>query len=75
MKGLNPRAIEFIEKPILEVKGLKKLFPVKSALGLTSDYVKAVNGVSFYMNEGETYGLVGESGCGKITLGELIMQL
>jgi oligopeptide/dipeptide ABC transporter ATP-binding protein len=62
-------------KTILEIKGLKKHFPVKNPLGLTSNYVKAVNNVSFYLNEGETYGLVGESGCGKSTLGRTILRL
>jgi oligopeptide/dipeptide ABC transporter ATP-binding protein len=61
--------------PIFEVKGLKKLFPVKNPFGLTSNYVKAVNDVSFHMNAGETYGLVGESGCGKSTLGRTILRL
>lgn len=60
---------------ILEVNGLKKIFPVKNPLGLTTNYVNAVNNVSFHMYEGETYGLVGESGCGKSTLGRTILRL
>jgi oligopeptide/dipeptide ABC transporter ATP-binding protein len=72
----QPGSVGHVEnKPILEIKGLKKLFPVKNPLGLTSNYVNAVNNVSFYMNEGETYGLVGESGCGKSTLGRTILRL
>jgi oligopeptide transport system ATP-binding protein len=61
--------------PLLEVKGLKKFFPVGSPLGRKVRYVKAVNNVSFQLNEGETFGLVGESGCGKSTMGRTILRL
>lgn len=62
-------------KRILEIKGIKKYFPVKNSIGVTKKYVKAVDDVSFHLYEGETYGLVGESGCGKSTLGRTILRL
>lgn len=63
-------------KPLLKVEGLKKYFPIKSGLiGKTSGHVKAVDDVSFYVNEGETLGIVGESGCGKSTTGRMLMRL
>ncbi|TBL73371.1 ABC transporter ATP-binding protein [Paenibacillus thalictri] len=62
-------------EPLLEVKGLKKYFPVKGLLGNAKAHVKAVNDVSFKLFEGETFGLVGESGCGKSTLGRTILRL
>lgn len=65
-----------LKKPLLKVDGLKKHFPIKSGLfGKTSGHVKAVDGVSFYVNEGETLGIVGESGCGKSTTGRMLMRL
>lgn len=61
---------------ILEVRHLKKLFPVKKGLfHRTVAHVRAVDDVSFSINEHETFGLVGESGCGKTTVGKLILQL
>lgn len=61
---------------ILEVADLKKYFPYKKdLLGRTTEYVKAVDGISFYINRGEVLGLVGESGCGKSTTGRTIMRL
>ena len=64
------------ERKLLEVKNLKKYFPVKAGiLRKTVAYVKAVDGVSFHINEGETLGLVGESGCGKSTTGHTILRL
>lgn len=63
-------------KPILEVKNLKTWFPSKkNFFGKTLDYVKAVDDVSLNVQEGETLGLVGESGCGKTTLGRTILRL
>jgi peptide/nickel transport system ATP-binding protein len=61
---------------LLEVKGLKKYFPVKSGiLQKTVGHVKAVDDVSFFIKKGETFGLVGESGCGKSTTGRAIIRL
>ncbi len=63
-------------KPILEVRNLKTWFPTtKNFFGKTLDYVKAVDDVSFNVHEGETLGLVGESGCGKTTLGRTLLRL
>ena len=61
---------------LLEVKDLKKYFPVRSApLGFGRKWVKAVDRVSFTIAPGETLGLVGESGCGKTTVGRSILRL
>ena len=62
---------------ILEVDDLKMYFPVSSGLlwQRTVAYIKAVDGVSFSVKRGETFGLVGESGCGKTTTGRCILQL
>lgn len=61
---------------LLEVKGLKKYFPIqKGLLRKTVGYVKAVDDVNFFVREGETLGLVGESGCGKSTAGRSIIRL
>lgn len=61
---------------LLDVKGLKKFFPIqKGLLRRVVGYVKAVDDVSFFVREGETLGLVGESGCGKTTAGRCIIRL
>ncbi len=61
---------------LLEVRNLKKHFPVKKGiLSRTVGYVRAVDGVSFSLRKGETFGLVGESGCGKTTVGRSILRL
>ena len=63
---------------ILEAKDLKMHFPIKiKNKGFLSEkkYVKAVDGISFVIKEGETLGLVGESGCGKSTTGKMIVRL
>ncbi|MDN5341823.1 ABC transporter ATP-binding protein [Oceanotoga sp. DSM 15011] len=62
---------------LLRVKNLKKYFPVKQGFVVekTVGYVKAVDNVSFELERGETYGLVGESGCGKTTIGKTILRL
>ncbi len=61
---------------LLSVNNLKTYFPIKSGLfGRTTSHVKAVDDVSFTVHKGETLGLVGESGCGKTTLGRTILRL
>src|SRR5215470_4667124 len=57
-------------QPLVEIKDLKKYFPVPN-----KQVVRAVDGVSFTINRGETLGLVGESGCGKTTVGRCILRL
>ena len=66
-----------MEKYILEVNGLKKYFPMSKGFSFKKEkqYIKAVDGVDFYVKEGETLGLVGESGCGKSTTGKCIVRL
>ncbi|WP_035669385.1 ABC transporter ATP-binding protein [Bradyrhizobium liaoningense] len=62
--------------PLLQVNDLKKHFPVKTGLfGRKSEFVYAVDGVSFEIARGETLSLVGESGCGKSTVGRAILRL
>jgi len=64
------------KEEILRVEELKKYFPIKKGLlKKTIGYVKAVDGVSFNLYKGETLGIVGESGCGKTTLGRTIIRL
>src|SRR5215510_7900557 len=61
---------------LMEVKGLKKYFPIqKGLLRRTVGYVKAVDDLNFFVREGETLGLVGESGCGKSTAERSIIRL
>lgn len=63
-------AVNYNEKPLLKVEGLKQYFPINK-----NYTVKAVEGVSFEIYPGETYGLVGESGSGKSTIGRSIIRL
>ncbi|MGP8217550.1 MAG: ABC transporter ATP-binding protein [Bacteroidia bacterium] len=64
------------QEPILEVKNLKTYFPIKKGFfSKTSDYVKAVDDLTFDIYPGETLGVVGESGSGKTTLGRTILRL
>ncbi|MBN8192719.1 dipeptide ABC transporter ATP-binding protein [Bacillus sp. NTK074B] len=63
-------------EPLLKVENLKKHFPITGGiLGRPVSSVKAVDGVSFTVNKGETLGIVGESGCGKSTTGRMLMRL
>ena len=62
-------------KVVLEVKNLCKYFPANKGIFSKKSYVKAVDGVSFTINRGETLGLVGESGCGKTTTGRTVLKL
>ena len=59
---------------LLEVQGLKQYFPIKTGF-LRTRMLKAVDGVSFTIDQGETMGLVGESGCGKTTVGRSLLRL
>lgn len=60
---------------LLEVKELKKYFPIRKGFFKSlAGYVKAVDGVNFFIREGETMGLVGESGCGKTTTGRVLLR-
>ena len=68
--GAAPRDV------LLEVKALRKYFPVrKGVFGRAAGRVHAVDGISFWIRQGETLGLVGESGCGKSTAGRTILRL
>ncbi|MDH5428777.1 MAG: ATP-binding cassette domain-containing protein, partial [Nitrospirota bacterium] len=61
---------------LLQVTGLKKYFPVRSGIfSRVSAWVKAVDDITLQINYGETLGLVGESGCGKTTVGRSILRL
>ncbi len=63
------------DKKLLSVRHLKKYFPIKKSLFAKGDYLRANEDISMELFEGETYGLVGESGCGKSTFGRALLQL
>ncbi|SFG79112.1 ABC transporter ATP-binding protein [Pedobacter insulae] len=66
----------YAQKPLLQVKHLNTWYPIKNGLfGKPTEFIKAVNDISFEVFPGETLGLVGESGCGKTTLGRSILRL
>ena len=66
----------YAQQPILRIQNLKTYFPVRKGIfGKVTDYIKAVDDISFDVYPGETLGLVGESGCGKTTLGRSIVRL
>jgi peptide/nickel transport system ATP-binding protein len=66
-----------LAKPLLEITNLVKQYPIASGMVVRrrADAVNAVSGVSFTVNAGETFGLVGESGCGKTTIGKAVVAL
>jgi oligopeptide transport system ATP-binding protein len=64
------------KRPLIKVEGLRKHFDVtKGLFSRDRQVVKAVDGLSFHIQEGETLGIVGESGCGKSTMGRMLMRL
>jgi oligopeptide/dipeptide ABC transporter ATP-binding protein len=65
-----------MEETIVNATNLKKYFPMKEGIfSSTKDYIKAVDNVDIKIQKGETFGLVGESGCGKTTLGRILIHL
>ena len=60
---------------LIDIRNLKKYFPIKNFFGTSTGNIKAVDDVSFQIYRGETFGLVGESGCGKSTLGRCILRM
>jgi oligopeptide/dipeptide ABC transporter ATP-binding protein len=73
--GLEPFALPGVES-ILEIRDLVKVFPVRSGLmRRVTGGVQAVSGISFTVGRGQTVGVVGESGCGKSTMGRLLLRL
>ncbi|GAB2822130.1 ABC transporter ATP-binding protein [Ferruginibacter profundus] len=76
VQSITPATISDQQATVLQVENLKVYFPAsKKIFGKASQYFKAVDDVSFKVMQGETLGLVGESGCGKTTLGRTILQL
>ena len=76
LEEIQQRLTHLEEQPaLLQVRDLKIGFPVRGMFGETKRYHMAVNGVSFDVKQGETLGLVGESGCGKTTTGRTLLRL
>ena len=74
--SVEEAAVEAADENILVVEGLKKYFPIKrNFFGKPTRFLRAVEGVSFEVKSGTTIGVVGESGCGKTTLGRTILKL
>lgn len=74
--GSCDQATEDSGEYLLQVKNLKEYFPIKTSWNKKNNvYLKAVDGVSFNLKQGKTIGIVGESGCGKTTLGRTILRL
>ncbi len=73
-KNLNTAAVSDADAPLIEVRDLKQYFHINVG-GLKTKPLKAVDGVSFSIKKGETLGLVGESGCGKTTVGRTLLHL
>src|SRR5271155_409607 len=74
--GMNASAGVESVQPLIEVRDLKKHFPfLKGVFSRSAGTVYAVDGVSFHIDPGETLGLVGESGCGKSTVGRTLLKL
>ncbi len=75
-KGVITRPYDPEVDPIIEVDNLKEYFTIdKTLLGKPTKFLKAVDGVSFSLKKGKTLGIVGESGCGKTTMGRTILRL
>ena len=77
MENVNQNvAVETLDAPLLEVKNLKKYFVIDiTFFGKPTKFLKAVDNVSFRLEKGKTLGIVGESGCGKTTMGRTILRL
>ena len=73
---MQPNESKDTKTPLIEIIDLEKYFPVQGGVfRRVQDWVRAVDQVSFSINQGETFGLVGESGCGKTTIGLTILRL
>jgi oligopeptide/dipeptide ABC transporter ATP-binding protein len=73
--GTEVSASDRLDQALVAVHGLSKIYPVASRVGRSSDTIRAVDQVSFAIGRGETLALVGESGCGKTTIGRAVLRL